>query len=122
MVQLTDEELIRNFRAGNGTPQNSAHIDELFRRYYQKVACWCVRFSSDREMAADLAQEIFMAAYRNLDSFRGESKFSTWLYSIARNHCINHARVRASRPEVNLDANKHTVTDGAPTAYERMEK
>jgi RNA polymerase sigma-70 factor, ECF subfamily len=57
----------------------------------------------DRESAADLAQEICVKAYQNLGHFKGQSKFSTWLYSITRNHCLNAVRSRKSMPEMDSD-------------------
>jgi RNA polymerase sigma-70 factor (ECF subfamily) len=50
---------------------------------------WCLRSTSDRETAADLAQGVFTKVYQNLSSFQSQSKFSTWLFSVARNHCLN---------------------------------
>ena len=62
------------------------------------MACWCLRFTGDKELAADLAQEIFAKAHRNLKTFQGQSKFSTWLYAIARNQCLNAMKARSIRP------------------------
>jgi RNA polymerase sigma factor (sigma-70 family) len=45
--------------------------------------------TGDIESAADLAQDVFLKAFQRLNSFRGDSKFSTWLYSIARNRCMD---------------------------------
>src|SRR5690349_21548062 len=98
MVQeLSDEELVARFRAEAGTPGADAWINELFQRFHTRVATWCLRFTGDRESAADFAQDVFLKAYRNLDSFRGDAKFSTWLFTIARNHCINEWRARSVR-------------------------
>ena len=47
----------------------------------------------------DLAQEVFLKAFLHLDSFRGDSKFTTWLYSIARNHCTDELKSRLSGPQ-----------------------
>lgn len=79
------------------THDREQYIDQLFRSHYDKVARWCQRFANDRESAADLAQEVFTKAYQKLDSFQGRSSFSTWLYVIARNHCLN-AVCRNVRP------------------------
>src|SRR5262245_3501572 len=57
---------------------------EICRRYHPKVAAWCLRISRDREDAADAAQEVFLRLHSRLDSFRGDSRFSTWLYQVAR--------------------------------------
>src|SRR5437764_8531011 len=99
MEPLSDEDLVSQYRGQAGSPQADALLNELFRRHHGRVALWCLRLTGDRESAADLAQEVFIKAFRNLDSFRGESKFSTWLYSIARNHCFNEIKSRATRPE-----------------------
>jgi RNA polymerase sigma-70 factor (ECF subfamily) len=97
---LPDEGLISRYRAESGTPGSQQYVDELFRRYHAKVAFWCLSFTGDRESAADLAQDICAKAYTHLFSFKAQSKFSTWLYSIARNHCLNAVRTRASAPRM----------------------
>jgi RNA polymerase sigma-70 factor, ECF subfamily len=87
--KVTDEDLASGYRNTADPAEREAFIDELFRRHYARVARWCLRFNPDRETAADLAQEVFSKVYQNLGSFQGQSKFSTWLFSIARNHCLN---------------------------------
>jgi RNA polymerase sigma-70 factor (ECF subfamily) len=62
------------------------------------VTRWCIRFTRDRESAADLAQEILLRAYRNLDKYRGECRFSTWLYVITRNLCMSALQRRTTEP------------------------
>jgi len=88
--QLSDEELILRYRATSGSAAEL--IDEVFRRHYSQVGRWCLRFTKDRETAADFAQEVFTKAYQYLPTFQGNAKFSTWLFTIARNHCLNVAR------------------------------
>jgi RNA polymerase sigma-70 factor (ECF subfamily) len=101
---LSDEELIARYRAeASGSSWSAQHVNELFRRHHVKVARWCLSFTNDRESAADLAQEICAKAFQSLSSFRGQSKFSTWLFSIARNHCLNAVRVRSSVPSMESD-------------------
>jgi len=95
---LSDEELVARARAAAGSRPAVELIDELFRRHYGRVARWCFRFTSDRESAADLAQEIFVKVYRSLGSFGGQSKFSTWLYSVAKNECLNAVKLRPIWP------------------------
>jgi RNA polymerase sigma-70 factor (ECF subfamily) len=101
--ELTDEALIARYRAETGQATAEQYLNELFRRHHVKVARWCLSVTGDRESAADLAQEICVKAYRNLSYFKGQSKFSTWLYSITRNHCLNAVRSRASAPEMDSD-------------------
>ena len=96
MTQLTDEELVAKALSvpdGAGNP----YLDELFRRHYRRVALWCLRYAGNRESAADLTQEIFLRVQRNLGSFAGNSRFSTWLYTICRNHCLNAVKAGSAR-------------------------
>lgn len=92
---LSDEELIGLYRAETNRSRSEQYVNELFRRHHAKVASWCLAFTNDRESALDLAQEICAKAYQNFSSFKGQSKFSTWLFSIARNHCLNVVRARS---------------------------
>src|SRR5260370_25045499 len=95
---LSDTELLANYLAAEGKAGSGVWIQELFRRHYAKVVSWCLRMAGDREEAYDLAQAIFAKAYRHLNSFRGQSKISTWLYSIARSECMNYLKARSTRP------------------------
>jgi RNA polymerase sigma factor (sigma-70 family) len=103
MEDLSDEDLVVRYRQDADSPAGERYINELFRRYHKRVATWCYRLAGDRDSAADHAQEIFMKAYKHLDSFRGDAKFSTWIYMIARNHCYNELRSRATRPAHDSD-------------------
>ena len=98
MESAADEELLRRYLDRAETPEGRAALDELFGRYHRRVALWCLRIAGDRETALDLAQDVFLRAHRGLDSFQGGSKFSTWLYTIARNHCFNAAKAKSRRP------------------------
>lgn len=95
--ELTDEELIQEYREGWG-PNREEAVEELFRRHQPRLTRWCFRFTRDRESVSDLAQEILLRAYRNLDHYRGECRFSTWLYVIARNLCMTALQKRACEP------------------------
>lgn len=99
MQQCSDEGLLAKFRENQHGERGQKWLNELFGRYQVRVAAWCYRFTGDRERASDLAQDVFLKAYRSLDSFRSESKFSTWLYTIARNVCINEMKGRMTRVE-----------------------
>jgi RNA polymerase sigma factor (sigma-70 family) len=65
---------------------------ELVKRYQNFVFTICLRYTSNREDAEEIAQDIFVKAYRSLADFRGESKFSTWLYTIVNTSCITFLR------------------------------
>ena len=121
MESLSDEDLVAQYRAG-AAGEADALWNELFRRHQTRVALWCLRLTGDRESAADLAQEVFLKAFRYLDSYRGESKFSTWLYSIARNHCFNEIKSRATKPEDTGEPMLLDVADLAPDAHTQLER
>lgn len=125
MTALSDEELVNRYRAAGGPPQGTPFADELFQRHYSRVALWCFRISGDREQAADLAQEVFARAWTNLDNFRAESRFTTWLYMIARNHCFNALKVRDRRPEDAVESDHldllGSTKAGFDTALERAQ-
>lgn len=94
---FSDESLVTAYQSETGV-QAEQYANELFRRHHVKIARWCWSFTNDRESAVDLAQEICAKAYQNLNSFKGQSRFTTWLFSIARNHCLNAVRSRATEP------------------------
>jgi RNA polymerase sigma factor (sigma-70 family) len=92
-VSLSDEELIeRIVRRGD-----SESFRTLVERYQAYIFTFMYRSIGDRGAAEDLAQETFVAVYRTLASFRGESKFSTWLYRIAANVLHDELRRRKRR-------------------------
>jgi RNA polymerase sigma-70 factor (ECF subfamily) len=100
MHDVSDEDLVSRWaREPDGSAHQREATEELFRRYQTRVALWCWRVVNNREWAADLAQEVFLKAFRSLSSFRAESKFSTWMFMIARNHCFNAVQSRAVRSE-----------------------
>jgi len=99
---LSDEELVSLYRENRGSYwETQAREDaaaELFLRHQTRITRWCYRFTHDRESASDLAQEILLRAFRNLGSYRGECRFSTWLYVIARNLCMSAIQKRSCEP------------------------
>jgi RNA polymerase sigma-70 factor (ECF subfamily) len=72
-------------------------FEGLVRRYERWVFTLALRMVGDRGDAEDVAQEVFLKAYRGLQGFRGGSRFSTWLYAIASHHCLNHLASRDFR-------------------------
>jgi RNA polymerase sigma-70 factor, ECF subfamily len=73
-----------------------AAFDVVVRRHQRHVYRLCYRFVGNHEDASDLAQDVFIRAYRGLRGFKGDSAFATWLYRIAVNVCLN--RVSARKP------------------------
>ena len=99
MEELADEELVARYLAARRDEDGAALIGELFRRHYERVVTWSVRLTQNRDDAYDLAQGIFVRVQRNLASFRGESRFTTWLYSIVRSECMTFLKARPARGE-----------------------
>ncbi len=72
-------------------------FEEVVRLYQHKVFNLVYRMLGNREEAEDVAQEVFVTVFKSIDSFRGEAKFSTWLYRIAANHCKNRMKYLGRR-------------------------
>ena len=110
MGLLSDEELLGHYRAVVG-PEREKFLNQLFERHHTRVAAWCYRMTGEIDAAADLAQEVFLKAWQNIESFRGQSKFTTWLYSIARNQCMDALKSRAAAPMFAGEAALERVQD-----------
>lgn len=74
-------------------------IADLYQRHSGRVYSQCLRMTHNVAEAEDLTQEVFLQLIRKIDSFRGESQFSTWLYRLTVNHVLMHFRRNASRRE-----------------------
>lgn len=120
--RLTDEELIEQARrAAPGAAD--AYLSALYRRYQPKVAAWCLRICNDREEAADVAQEVFLRVHERLGAFRGDSRFSTWLYTVTRSVAINRGMAARRRQTETLDdASVPEPVEPAPGADLEMER
>ena len=92
---MSDQDLVARAKAGDQTAFERLVVDNQ-----NKVYSLCVRLTGDREEGADLAQEAFLRAWQALPSFQGESSFSTWVYRLATNVCIDFLRMQARRREV----------------------
>ncbi|HEY4208715.1 MAG TPA: sigma-70 family RNA polymerase sigma factor [Puia sp.] len=84
---ITDTELISKILQGEQTL-----FAQLVQRYQNYVFTLVLRFTDNREDAEEISQDVFVKAYRSLADFRGESKFSTWLFTIVRTSCITFLR------------------------------
>jgi RNA polymerase sigma-70 factor (ECF subfamily) len=86
-IELTDTEIIKRVLQGE-----QALFAHLVERYQQYVFTLVGRFAASREDTEEISQDVFVKAYRSLADFRGEAKFSTWLYTIVRTSCITFLR------------------------------
>ncbi len=87
-----DEELVGIATGGRDTPAGRRAATELLGRYRRPVYIWCYRYAGDHDRALDLSQDVLLSAWQKLETFAGRSKFSSWLFSITRNRCLNEVR------------------------------
>lgn len=82
-------------------PENLSNLsfDDIYRKYYRQVFSICLRMLANRADAEDLTQETFITIYRKLSSFRGDSKFTTWLYRVTVNQVLMYLRKHQTKFE-----------------------
>ena len=118
------DEKKRIQRAARG---DHAAFEWLVEQYQTPVYRLCLRMTNNAEDAADLTQESFLKAWKNLESFHFESAFSTWLYRLTTNTCLDFLRQSKRRPTVSMvteDAEGEEqvldVADPAPSPEEQV--
>ena len=84
--QMSEQEAIRRGQSGD-----SAALGRLYELHRFKIYSWCLRYTSDTSDAEDLTQDVFIQVFSKIGTFRGDAKFTSWLYKIA----INFVRLRA---------------------------
>lgn len=97
MTREQEAEVIRRVQKGDGNA-----FEALVTAYEKNVYNLALRMTGNAQDAEDMAQEAFLKAYNSLDSFRGESKFSVWLYRIVSNLCLDFLRRQKRRPASSL--------------------
>lgn len=124
MERFTDEELIERCQAAEEPAAAEPFLNVLFQRQHARVASWCYHITGDTNSAADLAQDVFLNVFQGVRSFRRGAKFTTWLYSITRNRCMDELRARKRHIEElsNLpDEIEDWSAAGADSAIEQRE-
>ena len=112
---VPDETLLRQYQAGD-----RAAFGELLQRHRRPVFNFILRYLGDRNQAEDLLQEVFLRIVQGAGEFKGESKFTTWLYTIARNLCIDTARKMVFRRHASLDGPTHGEEGDGPSLMDRI--
>lgn len=110
MPEGYEEQLVERLKR-----RDEAAFTELMRLYEKRIFQLVLRMLQDRGEAEDVAQDVFLTVFKSIDSFRGDSRLSTWLYRIATNHCKNRLKYLDRRAR-----GKKTELDDL-TESERME-
>ncbi|HPR32458.1 MAG TPA: RNA polymerase sigma factor [Prolixibacteraceae bacterium] len=89
-IPLSDEEIIAQLKTGN----NSRLFEQIYTRYHRKVYDKCLSLVKSKTLAKELTEEIFSKTYEKIPGFRNLSSFSSWLYSLTYNYCIDYLRYK----------------------------
>lgn len=122
MSAIEEDKIIRKAVGGSAEA-----FEQLVVKYQTPIYRLCLRMTGNPEDSADLTQESFLKAWRALDTFRFGSGFSTWLFRLASNTCLDHLRAQKRRPVLpltleNNDGEEMTLDppDSAPTPEEAL--
>ena len=118
LLGISDEELVRKIVSEN----KSKLFEELYNRYYLKVVDKCFGLVKNRDLAEDLANDIMSKTYEKLPGFKGNSRFSSWLYSITYNYTIDYLREKSKLhyPNWNTQNEIPDIPDEAEADLEQM--
>lgn len=89
---LSDAELVQRFKEGD-----RAAFEAIVDRHQHRVYTLALRWMGDEQVAAEVAQDVFIALFRSLAKFRGEAKLTTWIYRVVLNHTRNRRQYRRRR-------------------------
>jgi len=103
LTNLTDEQLVEI-----ALDENPDAFGEIVKRWERKIFALCFGMLNREDEAKDAAQETFIAAFRNLNNFRGDAKVSSWLHRIAINQCLTTKRRTKSRSESFIDDDENS--------------
>lgn len=124
-LTLKDEEIIAKIRE----EENPQLFEILYNRYYRRVVDKSFSLLKDKALAGDAARDILSKAFEKLDQYKGQSTFSSWLYAITYNYCIDYLRLkkRLHYPEWNKNNDIPEIVDDAEEefpdiSYDHLEK
>ena len=111
-----DEELIDKYLNGD-----EKSLEVLIKRYLKPIYSFAFNFVLNQQDAEDLTQETFLKMWRNLRKFKKEKNFENWLFTIAKNTCLDFLRKKKKNLTLSAD-NLEIVADFAPPLLEKLEK
>jgi RNA polymerase sigma-70 factor (ECF subfamily) len=106
-TDISDEELVKQYVAS----QKNIFFEEIYERYSQKVYRKCYSFVLDKSKAEDLTHDIFIKVVTKIGTFKENARFSTWLYSITYNYCLDSLRKVKRAKEQALEDNMEFVEE-----------
>jgi len=113
-VHLSDEELVKQIVADN----DPMLFGKLYDRYVKMVYNKCYGFAKSADEAEDLTQDVFLQLFIKLRTFKGKSKFSTWLYSFTYNFCVNYVnrnkQLKIRDKSVQVESSEYKLTEEVP--------
>lgn len=112
---VCDEDLMEQFSRGD-----AAAFEVLLRRHQRPVLNFIFRYVGTRAVAEDLTQDVFFRIIRRARSYKREAKFTTWLYTIARNICVDHSRRMVHRRAASLDQPRRQGSEDSRTLGESI--
>ena len=89
---ISDRDLIKTVQAEGSSRAGRAAAEELFARYRKPVYLMCFRYVKTHDRALDVSQDVLLRVFERLETFDHRSEFSCWLFTIARNRCLNVLR------------------------------
>lgn len=118
IVTLKDSEIIIKMQHEG----SSIYFDVLYKRYYQKVLDKCYSFVKNKNLAEELTEDIFSKIFEKLPSFKHLSSFSSWLYSVTYNHCIDYLRKKKKLhyPSWNIENEIPEIIDETEESVENI--
>ena len=117
MNNYTDEQLVRLFVE----TQRNSFFEELYERYADKVYRKCLSFVKDQARAEDFTHDIFIKLILRVGTFKETAKFSTWLFSITYNYCMDQLRIIKKEAEEALDDDVEIADDSEDAMEVEME-
>jgi RNA polymerase sigma-70 factor (ECF subfamily) len=109
--EMTDEQLMLAFRTGD-----AGAFEALVRRHRNPVFNFVLRYTGQKARAEDLLQETWLKVVRGAQDYEPKARFTTWVYTIARNLCVDSSRKESYRQAESLDAGAGTEDEGRALA------
>lgn len=103
------------------TESKSIIFTQLYNDYFQQIIRLCLGYTGNAALAQDLAQETFVHVWQSLHKFRGDAKYSTWIYRIAVNTCLSYLRSPKNKNAAELPENIKSIAEENSTKEQEVQ-